>query len=82
MRKDLRLIDRCEGTVALIHKGAYSVGTICECWYTMTSGKYLYIVSDTSLGHPWVRFMLTKSGGLGFKHWGEFEEWAREEMKE
>jgi nucleoside 2-deoxyribosyltransferase len=72
--KDLGNIEACDGIVAFIKRGTYSIGTICEMWDTaMIKRKPVFVVSEDSLSHPWVRFVIEHSKGRGFKTWTDFK---------
>ncbi len=74
---DLALIDKCDGVVAFLnHKRA--IGTSCEMWYCcMTVNKPVYVVSEDSIMHPWIRYIIDKSSGKGFETWIEFIEYMK-----
>jgi hypothetical protein len=76
VEKDLSSIDECDGIVAYIEKGIYTIGTLFELWNTAMGyeDKVVYVVSPDSLGHPWIRYLLDYAGGKGFSSWEEFAE--------
>lgn len=78
VEKDLGVIDSCDGIVAYIKKGQYSIGTICEMWDTVNCGRIpVYVVSPDCCRHPWVRYATTTSEGAAFRCWEDFEDYFR-----
>lgn len=73
VENDLTAISKCDGVVCYIEKGVYSLGTLFEAWSAMVTGKQVYVVSPDSLMHPWVRYLIFKSGGRGWDSWADFK---------
>jgi len=78
--KDLGNIEASDGVVAFIKRGTYSIGTICEIWFCAAQLKRpVYVVSEDSLTHPWVRYVIETSGGKGFESWNDFKYFLKAE---
>jgi len=60
---DLSAIAETDGIVAVIHSDVPTIGTSCEIWEAMRSGKPVYIVTDFG-NHIWLRYVAEKSGGF------------------
>ena len=79
---DLAMVKACDGVLAYISEGAFSVGTICEAWWCATiTGKPVYFVSEHHHQHPWVRFMAYCSKGKLFRTFEEFGEFVKTHVK-
>lgn len=76
VEKDLGNIAKCDGLIAYIERGIYSLGTLFETWNTMLvyEDKIIYIVSPDSLMHPWIRYILDQTGGQGYPSWDGFKQ--------
>ena len=75
VENDLAAIDRAGGIVAIVRKGAISMGTPMEMWYTLSEGKQVFVICDDELkGHPWVIYVTTMSGGFVASSFEEFEQ--------
>ncbi len=83
VESDLRGVHATKGTVGIIRRGTYSIGTICECWETLRSTRHpIFIISSDSLGHVWVRYLIKHSGGMGFDSWDSFRAWLKTSEEE
>jgi nucleoside 2-deoxyribosyltransferase len=77
VRNDLGLCDIADGAIAVVRPGTYSIGTVCEAWYTSTQiHKPVYFLGFD--GHPWLRYMIQEGKGLGFKTWQEMLTYFKE----
>lgn len=75
VERDLEALHSCNGVIAYIEEEIFSLGTLFETWDALlTGGKPIYVVSPDCLMHPWIRYILNRSKGRGFKSWEDFRE--------
>lgn len=56
VERDLKLINDCDGLIAIVD-GSLSYGTIQEMVYAhQKSRKVLAVISNGHIGHPWLRY--------------------------
>jgi len=80
VKNDLDAIDRAQGIVAIVRKGAISMGTPMEMWYTLTSLKPVFVICyDELKAHPWVLYVTENSGGFIASSFEDFERKLTEE---
>jgi len=78
---DLMHLESCDGVLAYVDLEYYTIGTICELWHGLKHGKIIYIITPNCASHPWLRFMVIRSGGGFFKDFDEFCQWCKENHK-
>ena len=66
---DLKTIDACDGVLGYVKLGMPSIGTYIELWYAYTKGKPVYVMTKNWANHPWLRYIVTKSGGFIVTSW-------------
>lgn len=71
--KDLIGLMDCDGVVAYFSSKQFAVGTTCESWFCMSLQKPVFIISPDAGRHPWLRFIISNSGGRLFSSWDEFK---------
>ena len=74
---DLGLLRKCDGLVAVFNTP--SLGTAQEIF----AAHYLYqlpvyVITPSYLYHPWIRYIVEKSGGKSFKTRKAFENYVKE----
>ncbi len=72
--KDLAVIRSCSSLVAYVPDGFFQFGTPCECWYAMSIGREVSIISPEHHEHPWIKYIATMSGGYRYDGFQEFIE--------
>jgi len=77
VERDLELIRNGDGVVAYVPGNCFSVGTVCEMWYSSTHDKPVYVVSADHGRHPWIQYMVFVSDGEIFQSWDEFKIWLK-----
>jgi len=82
VEKDIANVQRSDGVVAYITKTMHSIGTMCELWEAVRMHIPIYIVSPDSIMHPWVRYMVASTEGMGFETWDDLKEYFKEKKNE
>jgi hypothetical protein len=73
VHKDLYAMLGCAAVLAVIPDDIRTIGTICECWEAARSGIPIYFICGPKTAiHPWVKYMVYKTGGFMFRSWEGF----------
>ena len=75
---DLNLLRRCDGLLAVFKTP--TIGTIQEIFAAhFLFNMPVYIIGGEHIVHPWLSYIVEKSGGRKFKYRVEFERWLKEQ---
>jgi len=67
VNRDLDALFQCDAVVCVLPENTPAIGTICEAWEACNLEIPIYfITSEETAAHPWVRFMVERTGGAVF----------------
>ena len=74
VRRDLRILSKCDGIVAILPEDVQAIGTLFEIAYAKQIKLPIYVISKRHMNHPWVKVYATKR----FEHIDDFEKFIEE----
>ena len=78
VERDLSAIQHSDGLLTVIKSASFGTAMeIIMCAYVYRKPVYIITTNKIIAAHPWLRYMVTVSGGEIFRGFSEFKKWLK-----